>query len=193
MPLSVCINKSLEEGKVPQCMKTAKIIPVFKSNDKHSFTNYRPIYLLSVLFKVFEKVIHKRIINFCTTTTTTTTKIPYNHQYGFRKHHSTSQAVTELVSTALENFDTKQYMICAFLDLSKAFDTVDHSILINKLHYYGIRGIALDWFKSYLSDRVPSWGRYYSLFMSMICIALPSLQNPFCLQMVQLYIQVGST
>ncbi len=66
VPLSVRINKSLEEDKVPQCMKTAKIIPIFKSNDKHSFTNYRPISLLPVLSKVLEKVIHKRMINFCT-------------------------------------------------------------------------------------------------------------------------------
>ena len=148
IPLSSIINKSLAEGIVPKCMKTAKVIPIFKAKDNQQFTNYRPISLLPSISKVLEKTMHKRLYNFLNSK-----KILYGSQYGFRKKHSTNQAITELTSKIIDAFDKKKYTIGIFLDLSKAFDTIDHSILTNKLQFYGIRGIALEWFKSYLNDR----------------------------------------
>ena len=149
VPLSIIINSSLSSGIVPDCMKLAKIVPVYKQKgDAQLFTNYRPISLLPVLSKVLEKVVHKRLYEYLVKN-----KILNKSQYGFRTLHSTTDAITELVSHILHNFDQRKFTLSVFLDLSKAFDTIDHNTLLKKLYHYGIRGIALDWFRSYLERK----------------------------------------
>ena len=142
------INKSIESGHVPVTMKLAKVVPIYKSKDKQMLNNYRPISLLPIFSKILEKVIHHKLFNFLDINNTL-----FSSQYGFRKNHSTVNAVTELVSHVIKAMDRKENTIGVFLDLSKAFDTVNHNIMLRKLEFYGIRGIALQWFKHYLSGR----------------------------------------
>ena len=145
-PLAFLINKSIESGIFPDALKIAKIIPIYKSKEQNLLNNYRPISLLSSISKIFEKVLYKRLYNF----------VKYKlseKQYGFRAKHSTIQAITEMYADIVEALDTRRMTIASFLDLSKAFDTIDHTILINKLKKYGVRGIALNWFQSYLENR----------------------------------------
>lgn len=148
LPLSIIINKSLAEGIVPDQLKIAKVVPIFKSDNKQLLNNYRPISLLPSVSKIMEKVVHNRLYSFLMKCGTF-----YPKQYGFRAKHSTSHAVTDFVSDVLNGFENKQYTLALFLDLSKAFDTIDHTILLKKLYFYGIRGLALKWFESYLSNR----------------------------------------
>ena len=147
-PLSILMNKSLESGIVPNTLKLAKVVPIHKSKDKECLNNYRPISLLPALSKVLEKLVHKRLYNFLQSKS-----IFYTSQYGFRHKHSTIHAVQEFVDHTLQAFENKNSTVGVFLDLSKAFDTIDHNILLSKLEWYGVRGIALDWFRSYLNDR----------------------------------------
>ena len=136
---------------VPDEMKIARVIPLFKSGDQEAFANYRPVSILPCFSKFLEKVIYNRLLSYITNL-----GIFCNNQYGFRKGHSTSLALVDLydkISSALA-IDRKEYSVGIFLDLSKAFDTVNHNILLDKLSYYGIRGLPLDLVKSYLSDRM---------------------------------------
>lgn len=148
IPLSKVINKSLITGMVPEEMKLAKVIPLHKAKNKELFTNYRPISLLPVFSKVLGKIVHKRLYSFLQKY-----KILFAHQYGFRLKHSTCDAVTDFTYDMLQSLDKKHSSLAVYLDLSKAFDTIDHGILLNKLEHYGIRGVALEWFKSYLYQR----------------------------------------
>lgn len=147
-PLTHICNQSFKTGIFPNKMKTAKIIPIFKSGDKYQFTNYRPISLLSQFSKILEKLFVARLDNFIEKH-----HLLSNHQYGFRANRSTSMAVMELVEKISTAIDEKQYTIGVFIDLRKAFDTIHHKLLLKKLQRYGIRGTANDWLRSYLSER----------------------------------------
>ena len=133
-------------------MKLANIIPVFKSGDRFQFSNYRPISLLFQFSKILENMFNKRLTSF-----TEAQHILSDGQYGFRSNHSTSLALTEFVEKFTSAMYKSQTTIGVFIDLIKAFDTADHNILLSKLQRYGVRGLALEWLKSYLSNLRQSW------------------------------------
>jgi retron-type reverse transcriptase len=129
-------------------MKLAEIIPLYKSGEHDEFGNYRPISLLMTLSKVLEKLVHNRTSKFLEDTKQIT-----NLQHGFRKGHSTTTAAMSFIGDVIKNFEQGNFTLAFFIDLSKAFDTVSHHILLSKLNSYGIRGVANSWFKDYLCDR----------------------------------------
>ena len=147
-PLVHIFNLSLTSGVVPGKMKTAKVVPIFKKGNKLNLSNYRPISLLTSLSKILEKIIYKRTVTFLKDN-----KVFCNFQFGFREKHSTSHAILTLINTITSAIDKSLHTIGIFLDFSKAFDTIDHTILLHKLSHYGIRGKALEWFRNYLSNR----------------------------------------
>lgn len=142
--MNICIDKHT----FPRCLKIAQIKPIHKAGSQKQFNNYRPISILPVLSKVLERIIYDQLLQFLNDN-----NILYNQQFGFRKGHSTYMPVSmihELITTSLAK---KQTSIGIFLDLKKAFDTVDHQILLKKLQKYGVTGQALILIKSYLSER----------------------------------------
>ena len=148
-PLSEIINLSFEKGVYIENLKLSKIIPIFKDKDSNlNCINYRPISLLSNINKIVEKIMYKQLDNFVTKH-----NITYNHQYGFRRNHSTNHVLLDLTEDIRNAIDANRFAVGIFIDLQKAFDTVDHHILLCKLNHYGIRGIANLWFKSYLTNR----------------------------------------
>jgi hypothetical protein len=147
-PISVLINQSLESGIFPDRLKIAKILPIYKKDNEHILNNYRPISLLPVISKIFEKVIFQQLHNFFKEN-----NLYYNCQYGFREAHSTEHAVLELIDKVVMQLDNNKLPVAIFMDLTKAFDTINHSILLQKLQYYGIRNNALSLLDSYLTNR----------------------------------------
>ena len=147
-PLSKIINCSFATGIFPQALKLAKVIPVHKKKEKYIVGNYRPISLLSIFSKIIEKAMHTRLYSFLTKF-----NILYELQFGFRNNHSTTLANIDIVERIRDALDNSDQVLGIYLDLQKAFDTVDHNILGKKLDHYGIRGNTLNWFSSYLSNR----------------------------------------
>ena len=124
-------------------MKIARVIPVYKSGSHTDMSNYRPISLLLIFHKLMQKLMHKRLMNFLNKKST-----PNEHQFGFRNNRSTVQVILLRADKIQRAIEDKKISCGIFLDLSKAFDTVQHDILC-----YGVRGIANNWFRSYLSNR----------------------------------------
>ena len=117
-------------------------------------SNYRPISLLPSASKILEQLVHKRLYSFCENN-----KILHSNQYGFRPKPSTIDAVSKFTADIVSSLKSNMITYAVFLDLSKAFDTIYHDILLRKLHLYGVRGVALEWFKNYLSGR----SQYYHI------------------------------
>src|SRR6267154_1309595 len=147
-PLCHIFNQSLTNGVFPEALKTAKVIPIYKKGDHSSLGNYRPISLLSIFSKILESIIARGLSAFLIKY-----KILYDYQFGFRPNYSTKLALLNTIDDILKFLDDKNYVAGIFFDLSKAFDSISHPILLDKLLCYGIRGNMHDWFKSYLTNR----------------------------------------
>ena len=165
-PLVTIINTLLSTGVFPESLKIAKVIPVFKADDPTLFSNYRPISILPAFSKLFEKVMYNRLINFLNLH-----NILYSKQFGFRNNHSTALALIDLINNISSAIDRNETTLGIFLDLSKAFDTINHEILCQKLQHYGIRDTALAWIKSYLDDRTQfvQFGSHRSYPRKILC------------------------
>ena len=148
VPLANIINKSLETGNFPDSLKLARVTPIHKEDQKTDINNYRPISVLPPISKIFEKVVFNQLYKYFEQNS-----LLIENQFGFRARKSTTHAILNLMQYLYQNLDTGNIIFSIFLDFRKAFDTVNHQILISKLESYGIRGQALDWFQSYLSNR----------------------------------------
>jgi hypothetical protein len=147
-PLRHIFNLSFSTGTVPRQFKIAKVIPVFKSGDKNSVDNYRPISLLCSFSKILEKVMANRLNDYLSVN-----DIISDCQFGFRKNHSTEHPLILFLNKISEAINKKESTIAIFCDLQKAFDTCDHKIMEKKLKNIGVNGLELDWFISYLANR----------------------------------------
>ena len=135
-------------GTFPDDWKCARVTPLFKQGEASDLNNYRPISVISVIAKVFERIVYDQLYNFLSDEDIIST-----HQSGFRSLHSTVTALLKATDNWAFNIDRGNVNAVVFLDLKKAFDTVDQDILLSKMNLEGIQGIALDWFRSYLTNR----------------------------------------
>ena len=147
--LTLLFNKSIDQGIFPSALKLSKIVPIHKGDSIFEVSNYRPISLLPIFSKILEKLMYSRIIDFITKH-----NVLYTNQFGFQKGMSTEYAINSLLHNVVHSMNNDETGFCILLDFAKAFDTVNHEILLDKLQYYGIRGTALKWFQSYLKDRM---------------------------------------
>jgi len=147
-PLTHICKILLDTGIFPDQCKIAKVVPIFKKGEANKVCNYRPVSVLPAISKILERLMYNRLIKFIDHF-----NIIKSNQFGFRKNYSTSLAINSFVDHFHKTIEKDQYMISLFIDLSRAFDTISHEILFNKLYIYGIRGLALDWIKNYLQNR----------------------------------------
>ena len=146
VPITYIINLSILSNTVPNEFKYARIKPVFKKGNRNLPENYRPVSILTVVSKVLEKAIYIQLETYLKNN-----NILYSHQSGFRKKHSTDTCLINLLDYLRTNVSEGKYVGMVLLDLQKAFDTVDHNILYEKLGHMGVG--SLNWFKSYLDNR----------------------------------------
>ena len=151
MPLAILINRSINEGSIPASWKHAIVTPVHKSGSKADTSNYRPISFLSVFAKIQEKAVHEMVYSFLLKH-----KLLSSYQSGFRPLHSTTTSLIDITNTVLHNIDKGKLTGLAFLDLSKAFDTLDHELLLMKFSDFGLNKSSVNWFKAYLTKRTQS-------------------------------------
>ena len=147
-PLMHIFNLSIKDGIFPKKLKIAKVIPAFKTGDKSELSNYRPISILPCFSKILERIMYNRLINYLSEN-----NLLFQKQFGFQASKSTDHAILELSDQIHDSFERNIFTLGIFIDLSKAFDTVNHQILLKKLEYYGIRNNSLKWFENYLHKR----------------------------------------
>jgi hypothetical protein len=147
-PLVHIFNLSFRSGTVPRKLKIAKVVPIYKSGDKALPVNYRPISLLPTFSKILEKLMYKRLVSFISKY-----NLLSNSQYGFRSKRSCEDAVYNFSNYVSDMLDNSIDVAGLFIDVSKAFDSLSHKILLDKLYKYGIRGVPHTWFSSYLDNR----------------------------------------
>ena len=146
--LAQLYNNCMQSGIFPSIFKVGKVTPIHKKDNKALIENYRPVSILPIFGKIFERIIYNRLYKFLTSK-----GVLQDEQFGFRKGHSTSHALHKSVHSISNSLANGKHVLGVFIDLSKAFDTLDHGILLHKLYTYGIRGTAHSLLKSYLSDR----------------------------------------
>ena len=202
-PLTHVVNISLLNGVFPSELKIARVKPLFKSGEPSNFSNYRPVSVLPLFSKILERLMYTRLRSFITKH-----NILYAFQFGFRKFHSPNLALIILIDRISKVLENGDYVMGLFLDFSKALDTVNHFILYKKIECYGVRGLALKWFQSYLSEReqilniimfiqikiglfvvsnkVRYKGRSSFCCISMICAMCLKNCSPYFLLMIQI-------
>lgn len=176
-PLTYLFNLSLNQGHFPDELKVARVTPIYKSDDPSMINNYRPVSVLPVFSKILEKIMLKRLNSFFEQF-----DIFYNLQFGFRSKHNTSLALIYLIDLILQSINNGEIVLGVLIDYCKAFDTVNHNILLNKLNKYGVRGIANTWLKSYLSNRkqFTSYNKNNSSYLPITCgVPQGSILGPF--------------
>ena len=165
-PLRLLFNLSLETGFVPSQITIATVIPLHKEGEKTQFNNYRPIAVISTIGKLLEKVIHQQLSDFLKSQDILTSS-----QFGFRTHHGVEHPLMLFANRVLNSLNNGKFNISIFIDLKKAFDTVNYSILLDKLEHNGVRGTALKWFRNYLVRKqyVVTGGEAISDILTMLC------------------------
>ena len=146
--LVLLVNATINTGIFPSRLKQAKITPIYKDGSTDSITNYRPISVLNCFSKIYENIINDRLLSFFEKNNIFTP-----HQFGFRKGRTTAMPIIELLDKVTEALDGSMYTIAVFLDLKKAFDTINHELLLKKLLHYGVRGLPYNLIKNYLDGR----------------------------------------
>ena len=149
--IAYLVNKSIKDGKFPALWKLARVTPLHKAYNKLKIKNYRPFSILPVLSKIMERVVHAQLSQHLNLNS-----FLYHHQYGFRCGCSTVQAVAQLNNWVLQYLDQGKVVGSLFVDISKAFDSLNHRILLGKLGSLGVSDQSLRWFKSYFSERKQS-------------------------------------
>ena len=169
-PLAFIFNLSFSCGVFPSRLKVSRTVPIFKAGCKDVLNNYRPISCLPVLSKVIEKIASRRLYNYLNLN-----NLLYMHQYGFQSGKSTCQPMVHIIDYISKALNNNEFSVGVFLDLQKAFDLVDHSLLLLKLKYLGVQGNSLKWFKTYLKDRKQfvMINGSYSEFFKIINIGVP--------------------
>ena len=147
--LSIIFYRCIREGNFPDALKLAKVIPIHKGDSVLKVSNYRPISLLPIFSKIMERLIYNQFMEYIEKN-----KILSNLQFGFQKNKSTEHAISSIFSDITNALTKKHSSYCIFLDFAKAFDTVNHKILVQKLDYYGVKGSTLALFENYLSNRI---------------------------------------
>ena len=147
-PLCHIFNLSFTSCRFPDALKIARVVPIFKKGSNDIPGNYRPISVLPLISKILERIVNNRLVTYLNKY-----NLLYKHQYGFREKHSAKLSLINLLNNLTQQIDQGKTTIGIFLDFAKAFDTIDHTILLSKLHYYGVRGNPTLWFTDYLNQR----------------------------------------